>query len=361
MPERALPAPAGMPPVSVAPPLPPCPRHVCSELDVSSWSPGLSRKGSGVRSAGAGASRHGMRGHTLASLNAGSQAGLQGAAGAAPAGVQAELHSGAAGEAAGMPERRPSTLQLLSSAAKVYLEGSIHGRRSQRGGQAAASLLAGASSHGAGAMRQVADDSQRGLAQRRQAAAALHGLPAGEPAGPHLLPLAALADGSTSSCSSASSRGPAVAGGSSTGASHLAGASREHSEGRQRGTMIAALAAGVPHEHINAMLAMRTAGSGSLPSSFGSPGLLAAQAASGSGTAAGTPARCGAPPRPTSIAAALAAAGPGTPAPTAAPAPQACGGSRTGADLLDGLRPHRVVQRRSLDNPLAPTAAAAGA
>ncbi|PRW44918.1 CAMK CAMK1 kinase Srk1 isoform B [Chlorella sorokiniana] len=334
-----------------------------NEVDPSSWSPGQSQRGSGSRSAAAG-SRHGLRGRSLASLHAVSESGLQ------ATGNAVATAGGAAGQAAMLPERRPSALQLLSSAAKVYLEGSSHGRRSQRGGKAAAALLAGTSSHGAGAMRQVADDSQRGLAQRQQAAAAA-GLPAGAAAAaPHLLPLAALPDGSTSSCSSASSRGlaaAAAAGSSARGGSHhLTVPERELSEGRQRGTMIAALAAGVPHEHINAMLAMRTAGSGSLPSSVGSPSLLAPPGASSHDTAAGTPALSGTPPRPTSIAAALAAAAPGTPARTAATAPiavpgaQGAGGSRSGA-ALDGLRPHRVVQRRSLENPMAPAAAAAAA
>lgn len=335
-----------------------------NEMDRNSWSPGLSQRGSGSRSAAAG-SRHGLRGRSLASLHAtGSEGGMQAAAGRVPGSSAV-----AAGEAAAvMPERRPSALQLLSSAAKVYLEGSSHGRRSQRGGNAAAALLAGASGHGAGAMRQVADDSQRGLARRSQAAAMLRSLPPGDPAAapPQLPHLGALADGSTSSCSSASSRGMAITGGSSARGSHLAGFDSERSEGRQRGTMVAALAAGVPHEHINAMLAMRTAGSGSLPSSVGSPAALAVLGPSDSGTAMGTPARSDSAPRPASIAAALGAAAPGTPAgaptsaPVAVPATQPAGGSRSGAGL-EGLRPHRVVQRRSLDNPLAPAAAAAAA
>lgn len=338
-------------------------------MDPSSWSPGLSQRGSGgPRSTGG--SRQGLRGRSLASLHAVSENGVQGAASrGAPGGNAATEGASAAGLASVLPERRASALQLLSSAAKVYLEGSSHGRRSQRGGKAAAALLAAASSHGAGAMRQVADDSQRGLAQRRQAAAALRGVPhGGDPSvQPHQPPLGALPDGSTSSSSSASSHGLAAAAGTAPGASRLGSLDPERSEGRQRGTMVAALAAGVPHEHINAMLAMRTAGSGSLPSSLGSPPCLAAVVASENGTAAGTPAHCGDAPRPGSIADALAAAAPDTPAGAATAAPtaaaaslQSVGGSRSGAGL-DGLRPHRVVQRRSLENPLVGPAAAAAA
>lgn len=305
-------------------------------MERTGWSPGMSRSGSGAGSA-AGGTRHGLRGRSLASLNAGPEGSMRAAATAA---AQAQAKGAAAlpAEPFLQPQRRPSTLQLLSSAAKAYLEGSSHGGRSQRG-SAAAALAAGSSSHGGGAARQVADDSTRGLARRQQAA----GL---------LLPMGTLPDGSTSSCSSASSRGLA-GGGALAGAAGAVQIDREASEGRQRGTMIAALAAGVPHEQINAMLAMR---SGSLPSSVGSPAPLHLLAGSTGSTVAGTPARTGSAPRPASIAHALEAAAPAAPV---APTAPAAGGSRTGSGL-DGLLPHRVVQRRSLENPLVPSAAAGG-
>lgn len=293
----------------------------------------MSRSGSGAGSA-ADSTLHGLQGRSLASLNARPEGSMRAAAAAA---AQARALGAAAGPAEPFlqPERRPSTLQLLSSAARAYFEGSSHGGRSQRGSAAAATATSG-SSHGGGAARQVADDSMRGL--RRQQAAGL-------------LPLGALLGGSPSSCSSASSHGLAGVAGAPAGAAGAVQFDREASEGRQRGTMVAALAAGVPHEHINAMLAMR---SGSLPSSVGSPAPLPLLAGSSGSTAAGTPARTSAAPRPASIAHALEAAAPAAPM---APAAPAAGGSRAGAGL-EGLRPHRVVQRRSLENPLLPCAAA---
>ncbi|KAL4857802.1 Calcium/calmodulin-dependent protein kinase type IV [Chlorella vulgaris] len=244
---------------------------------------------------------------------------------------EASLRAGAASRAAGPPaldgdaaaaalQRRPSTLQLLTAAAKVYMEGSVHGSR--RGGSLA--LAAGAAATAAGnppaaaaasssntVLRAVADD---GSAKRRQ----------------QLQPYAHLGGvADISSASSASSSSNLVA----------------DPEGRHR------------------------AGTAARPSGNGSGSLRTRAAALPPGVSASPAAAPPAVPAVTPLSEFMQAGSghaAGT-APHSAPG-STCGlgegstgkNSSTGAvSPLDGLRPHRVVQRRSLENPLAPAAGTA--
>jgi hypothetical protein len=171
-------------------------------------------------------------------------------------------------EGGGPLQRRPSTLQLLAAAAKVYVDSSRHGSRG--GGAAApavqaAPALAGAASAPAGALRQVADD---GSVSRRQRLLHFGHLPGAADA---------------SSASSIASAGSGAADGG---------------EGRRRGAAAAVAAAG----------------------------LSPPRSAAGSGSA------------------------------RSRPAASSLGGSRAASGFLldgvEGLLPQRVVQRRSLENPL---------
>lgn len=277
-------------------------------MDRPSWSPAsLSRKDSLAGSAGG--SKHPLKGRSLASVTAG-EGGDKGGAEAWQA------------AAAAVPiQRKPSTMQLLSAAAKVYLEGSSHGGSRRASNAAAAALAASGSSS---VLRQVADD--HSVAQRRRQ-------------------LAGITDASTGSSSSASSKG---------GGGQLP--PKDSSEGRQRGMGAAALAAGLPADRIAA--GASRSGSGSLasplrPAAFG--GAAAGRAGSASSSrelsvdalaAPGTPAAAGAPP-----AAPQDPGSAGTPSGTPA---GAAGSSLRGEGDLQGLRPHRVVLRRNCESPLVP-------
>ncbi|PSC73234.1 calcium calmodulin-dependent kinase type IV-like isoform A [Micractinium conductrix] len=239
--------------------------------------------------------------------------------------------SPSAGDAAqGAPlSRRPSTLQLLSAAAKAYLEGSTHG--SWRGGNhSAAALVAGGDRSGSagGALRQVADDSS--VSRRTQQAQQGGFLPA-------FVQHQAAAGGSSSSIA-ASGSGSADAEGGDT-------------EKRRRGSAAAALAVGATPRP-GTMLSRRgssSAGGGtSLLAGCGSSGVLSS--AGGAPSPLELPAAAASPPIPASLDGGNSATersfdvGRST-------------GSRPSMDMhVDGMRPPVVVKRQSLDNPLMPAA-----
>ncbi|KAL4448604.1 hypothetical protein ABPG75_005823 [Micractinium tetrahymenae] len=246
-------------------------------------------------------------------------------------------------------QRGPSTLQLLTAAAKAYLDGSVHGSR--RGALAFAAAAAagggggGGSSSGGGSSgaRQVADDS--GASRRGQQ----QGLPGFQ------AQLAAIADGSGEGSSAGAS-----------GSTHSSGGLVE-AEGRRRGSSDAALAVGATPRPGRAHSGLSPAGGGGAPSPLA--GTLSAQ----SGMAAPLPA----PRLPVGDLAGLSSAASDGSAPGPRASFQADPGARAsfqadrangsaagsrskfdGVASMDGVRAPVVVRRKSLDNPLMHPAAA---
>ena len=265
-------------------------------MDRAGWSPSLSRKGSGVGSAGG--SKHALRGRSLASFNAG-------------AGEDGGVAEAWAAAAAAQPalQRRPSALQLLSAAAKAYLDSSTHGG-SRRGAGASAALAAAQGSGGAlrgddhstRSVRQVADDSVRSAKR-----------------------LAGIADASTGSSSTTSS---ASALAQQAAQAQAAQAQQQQQQKTQQ------------QQHVQAAPPVDLS-EGRQHGSPQRPSLL-------------LPAARAAPPLPPGPAPASAREVPAHGRAPGAGATLPGGSSRSGSADLSGLRPHRVVQRRSLDNQLLP-------
>lgn len=236
-------------------------------------------------------------------------------------------------------QRGPSTLQLLTAAARAYLDSSVHGsRRGAAASAAPAPAGSGSSGGGSSGARQVADDSS---ASRRGQQQGLAGFQA---------QLAAIADGSGDSSS-----------GGAGGSSHSSGGLVE-AEGRRRGSSAAALAVGAAPRSSCAQSGLSPAASGAAPSlaaglagplgSHGVPPLPAgvpAGAAGGSAPVTRASSRLDPTPR-TSFQADVPSSS----------SPCARSMFLEGSPGIEGIRAPVVVRRRSVDNPLFPPAGEKG-
>ncbi len=236
-------------------------------------------------------------------------------------------------------QRGPSTLQLLTAAARAYLDSSVHGsRRGAAASAAPAPAGSGSSGGGSSGARQVADDSS---ASRRGQQQGLAGFQA---------QLAAIADGSGDSSS-----------GGAGGSSHSSGGLVE-AEGRRRGSSAAALAVGAAPRSSCAQSGLSPTASGAAPSlaaglacplgSHGVPPLPAgvpAGAAGGSAPVTRASSRLDPTPR-TSFQADVPSSS----------SPRARSMFLEGSPGMEGIRAPVVVRRRSVDNPLFPPAGEKG-